>query len=185
MPSGEDNFSEKTSYFDFNFGLKWKRNIGIFEPNAGISFSHLNKPNTSFFEGDEKESIQFVFHADVKTKLNDKLYLLPTVLLKGKSGPSQTILGTNIGYNLLGNKTSVKQVFGGIYIKNGIVNELDALSVVLGTTVRRLDIGISYDFNMSGLSKSSGKMMGAFEISFIYKSISTVLNSYSIPCERY
>lgn len=184
-PSGETNFTGKSSYFDLNAGLKWKRNIGIFEPNAGIAFYHLTKPNNSFNEGDDKESMEFVFHSDVKIKFNDKLYLLPAILYKGKNGSSQTILGANAGYNLLGSKTSVKQIFAGIYLKNGLFSELDALSVVIGTTVRRLDIGISYDFNISNFGKTSGKMMGAFEISFIYKSISTVLNSYSIPCERY
>ncbi len=184
-PSDEENFSGKTSYFDLNAGLRWKKSIGIFEPNVGISLLHVNKPNKSFFDGDEKEGIEFVFHTDVKVKMNDEFFVLPAILYRVKSGPSQTIIGTNVGYNFLGNKTSVRQVFGGVYIKNGIFNELDALSVLLGATVRRLDIGLSYDFNMSNLSKISGKMMGAFEISFIYKSISTVLNSYSIPCERY
>jgi type IX secretion system PorP/SprF family membrane protein len=184
-PSGEINFSDKISYFDLNAGIRWKRNIGIFEPNAGLAFYHLNRPNKSFFEGDEKEEIQFVFHVDVKTKLNDEFYLLPAILVKGKGSSSQTIAGTNIGYNFLGSRTSVKQIFAGVYVKNGILKELDAISVLAGTTVRRIDIALSYDFSMSNLSKSAGKMMGAFEISFIYNSISTVLNSYSIPCERY
>lgn len=184
-PSGEENFNEKTNYFDFNVGLTWRRNIGIFEPNAGITFYHLNKPKKSFFNGDEKEEIQLVFHADVIIKLNDEYYLQPAILLKGKGGSSQSIIGTNGGYRFLGNSTSVKRVFAGIYLKNGLLSEVDALSILAGTTVKRMDIALCYDFNISSLGNASGKMMGAFEISFIYKSISTVLNSYSIPCERY
>jgi len=42
---------------------------------------------------------------------------------------------------------------------------------------------LSYDINVSGLSQSTN--VSTFEISLIYKSISTVLNSYSIPCERF
>ncbi len=184
-PSGENSFTGKSSYLDLNAGIKWKRSIGIFEPNVGIAAYHLNKPNSSFNEGDEKESMEFVFHTDIKTKLSDEFYLLPTLLYRDKNGASQTVLGTNAGYNFLGNKTSVDQVYAGIYLKNGLFSELDAFSVLVGATVMRIDIAVSYDFNISGLSKTSGKMMGAFEISFIYKSISTVLNSYSIPCERY
>jgi hypothetical protein len=146
---------------------------------------HLNKPNSSFNEGDEKESMEFVFHTDVKTKLSDEFYLLPTLLYRGRNGASQTVFGTNAGYEFLGNRTSVDQVFAGVYIKNGVFSELDAFSVLVGATVLRMDIALSYDFNISNFSESSGKSMGAFEISFIYKSISTVLNSYSIPCERY
>ena len=184
-PSGENSFTGKSSYLDVNAGIKWKRSIGIFEPNVGFAAYHLNKPNASFNDGDEKESMEFVVHTDIKTKLSDEFYLLPAILYRTRNGASQTVLGTNAGYNFLGNRTSVDQVYIGAYIKNGLFSSLDAYSVLVGATVMRMDIAVSYDFNVSDLSKTSGKMMGAFEISFIYKSISTVLNSYSIPCERY
>ncbi|MBA7563499.1 hypothetical protein ES708_05158 [subsurface metagenome] len=184
-PSGEENFREKMSYFDLNAGLSWKRSINIFEPEIGVSFFHLNAPNKSFFEGNEKEELKYILNASTKVKFNDEFYLHPAFLYLGKKGATLTIIGTNLGYNFLGNRTSVRQVFGGIYIRNGLVNELESLSILLGTTVSRLDIAISYDLNLSGLSKAAGNNMGAFEISLIYKSISTLLNSYSIPCERY
>jgi hypothetical protein len=39
--------------------------------------------------------------------------------------------------------------------------------------------------NISDLSKSSGSNLGAFEVAIIYRIVGVVLNSYSIPCERY
>ncbi|NJK86635.1 MAG: type IX secretion system membrane protein PorP/SprF [Bacteroidales bacterium] len=60
----------------------------------------------------------------------------------------------------------------------------DAISFVGGVTINRIDILLGYDFNISGLKTALGNK-GAFEISFVYRSISTVLNTYSIPCERF
>jgi hypothetical protein len=101
-----------------------------------------------------------------------------------KDNSSLTILGANFGYNLLGSISRVKQVFGGIYLRNGVFNDLDSYSAILGTTIGRLDIAFSYDVNVSTFGESAGKM-GAYEISFIYRNFRTLLNTYSIPCERY
>ena len=79
--------------------------------------------------------------------------------------------------------SNIKEVFGAVNLRNGITSNVDALSVQIGASVGRVDIGINYDINISGLSEVTG-YRGAFEIAFIYKSISTILNSYSIPCDR-
>jgi type IX secretion system PorP/SprF family membrane protein len=170
------------SYLDINAGLLWKRSIKIFEPEAGFSFSHINSPNQSFFEGNESLPVRYLIHAGVKTKFNDKIYVLPTFLYMRQKAATETIFGANIGYNLVGKKSTVKEIFAGVQMRSGI-NNSDAFAIIAGATVGRIDFAIGYDINISGLSSATGNK-GAFEISFVYKSISTVLNSYSIPCER-
>jgi type IX secretion system PorP/SprF family membrane protein len=182
-PNGETNFGESVRYADIHLGTHWKRSIGVFEPEAGLTFSHLNKPNISFFGGDEREVIKLTLNAKSKINISDKLFLTPSFLYQGKA-TSLALIGINIGYNLVGNGSSVKQLTGGVYIRNSASDQLSAFIFCLGTTIRRMDLGISYDMNAGELSNSTGSM-GAFEISIIYRSISTVLNSYSIPCERY
>jgi type IX secretion system PorP/SprF family membrane protein len=180
--NGEGNF--KVSYPDVSAGICWKKNIRIYEPEVGVSLFHINTPNISFFENNDKEKIKYVIHSKVKVKFDDRIYLLPAILYMGKDNSSITILGTNIGYNFVGSMSRVKQVFGGFYLRNSVLDKIDSYSILIGTSIGRLDIAFSYDFNVSGFNQSSGNM-GAYEISLIYRSISASFNSYSIPCERY
>jgi hypothetical protein len=93
--------------------------------------------------------------------------------------------GSDVGYNFTGNLSTVKSIYAGVYIRNGILNNVDAIHLMLGSTIGTLDIGLGYDMNISDLSKSSASNLGAFEVSIIYRIVGVVLNSYSIPCERY
>ncbi len=183
LPNGEPGAIAEPGYLDIDFGIIWRRSIGKFEPEAGISFSHLNQPNQSFLGGTEKVPVNTTLHGAVKTNLSDEIYVLPTFLISSSNSNTTTILGAQAGYRLLGNRSSLKEVFGGITVRNGVSSSLSDISMLIGATVGRLDVALSYDINVSGLSQSTN--VSTFEISLIYKSISTVLNSYSIPCERF
>ncbi len=183
LPSLEPNEGENKSYLDVNIGVLWKRSIGIFDPEAGLALFHINYPNQSFFGDKEHLPVRYILHARVKTKFNDEIYLMPTLLYMNQKSAAETIVGSSVGMNLFGNRSSVKELTGGVYLRNGFFNSPDAVSLTGGATVGRIEIGLSYDVNISGLSRVTNNR-GAFEISFVYRSISTVLNSYSIPCER-
>ncbi len=184
ISSNEPHAGDKHSYMDVNLGLLWKKSINILEPEVGMSFFHLNSPNQSFFGGVDKLPLRFVLHSKVKTKINDDFYFTPSILYNRQKSATETMLGTNIGMNVLGNNSSVKEIFAGLYLRNGIFSKSDALCVLAGTSIRRIEIALSYDITVSEL-KTVTNNRSAFEISIIYRSISTVLNSYSIPCERY
>ena len=181
-PNGEPMSDYKSKFLDVNFGLNYKRSISIIHPEVGLSFMHLNMPSNAFEESDEKLALRYNLYSTVKTNISDKIYVTPKFLLSGVKGSSEYIVGTEAGWNLIGIKTTVKRVFGGAYIRNGSTG-FDAFMAQVGATIGRLDLGISYDMYLSDISQTGN--MSAFEITFIYKSISTILNSYSIPCERY
>jgi type IX secretion system PorP/SprF family membrane protein len=186
LPSGEPNSDGSSSYLDFNFGVNYKTSVNIVEPEIGLSLFHLNKPSTSFVEGitdSENEALGIMAYTMFKLNFSDAYYLTPKFMLSQKASYNRTILGLEAGYNIVGNRTTVKRIFGGAYINNGIVEDLDAFAFQIGTTVNRIDLALNYSLTTSDLSNYGS--MGSFEISLIYKSISTVLNSYSIPCERY
>lgn len=182
-PNGEPLSDYKSNFLDINFGVNYKRNINIFQPEAGFSLLHLNNPSKSFLDdNNEKESMRFILYTTIKANISDKIYTTPKFLLSGKNGTRENIIGAEAGYNMIGIRSTVKRIFGGAYIRNGSTG-LDAFMAQVGATVGRLDIGLSYDMYMSKISQTGN--ISAFEITFIYKSISTILNSYSIPCERY
>jgi len=183
-PSGEPSASLKTDYFDFNMGVVYKKSIGFIEPEIGVSVSHINYPKNSFLDDDgEREALKMNAYTFIKTKVTDRIFFTPKILFAGKSNSNFTVAGTDAGYNLLGNTTTLKRIFIGAYAVDGITRELNSISAQIGATISRIDIILNYDIPVSSASQV-GKM-SAFEITFIYKSISTVLNSYSIPCERY
>lgn len=181
--NGEINFGETASYFDLNGGLRWKRSIGKTDLEAGLSLFHINKPNISFFGGEDKENILSVVDVSARIGLSEKLYLQPAAMIAFQSGITYSSLGTSIGYDLFG-KSTVKNIFAGLYVRNGLVDELNTMSVAAGASVKRVDIALCYDYTLGAFGEAAGAM-GAFELAIIYRSISTYLNSYSIPCERY
>lgn len=185
-PSGEENFGENTSFFDINAGIIWKRKINIFEPELGFALSHINTPSNSFLsDSGNEEALKYTIHLDLKTNLSDRIFITPAIAYFGREGASLTMAGTDVGYNFPGNQSTVKSIFAGVYVRNGILTHVDAIHLMLGSSIGRLDIGLGYDMNISDLSKSSGSNLGAFEVAIIYRIVGVVLNSYSIPCERY
>lgn len=174
----------KNSYLDINLGILWKKNITIFEPEAGLTVFHLNSPNQALEGGVDRLPLRFSLNADMKTKFSDDYYITPSILYTRKEAATETMVGTNVGMNVFGNKAAVKEIFAGVYLRNGLFNEADALCVLAGATIRSVEFALSYDLSVSNLSTATNNR-SAFEISIIYKSISTILNTYSIPCERY
>jgi len=181
--NGEISFGETTNYLDLNGGLRWKRRIGRTDLEAGLSLFHLNKPNISFFNGEDKEEILSLLDVTAKIGITEKIYIQPAALVALQSGVTYSSLGTAIGYDHIG-KSTVKNIFAGVYVRNGLVNELNTLSITAGASVKRIDLALCYDYTLGTFGEAAG-VMGAFEIAIIYRSISTYLNSYTIPCERY
>ena len=174
---------DRVQYMDVNLGIHWKRNISLFEPSVGVAFHHLNAPKISFYSSDEPLPMRMNVSVDAKTKLSDEYFVTPRILYSQQGNTSLSIIGIEAGTQLFGSRSAVKEIRGGVHFRNGISETIDAFSIVAGAHINRIDVSIAYDVNVSGLSNYSGNR-GAFEFSIIYKSISTVLNSYSIPCDR-
>lgn len=184
LPTNETNMGERIAAPDVNLGFLWQRKIKIFEPEVGLAFAHLNNPKESFFDDNQRLPIRISLHGNVKVKISDELYLQPQLLLMYHKKSRESIVGTHAGFKAFGNKSRVKELFAGIYFRSGFLTNADAFALMAGVNVARFDVALCYDLNISALSKATN-YSGAFEISIIYKSISTVLNSYSIPCERF
>jgi len=183
LPSGELGIGERLSYLDINIGASWRKKIKIFEPRVGLSLFHLNVPKESYYNFNTRVPLKILFHAKMPTDLSDNMYLAPGLVYIRQRNASEMLLGSDLGFRFRGNFTNVDKAFTGIYFRDGIVRQADAIIVMAGAQAGRLDVILSYDFTVSPLGVVTNNR-GAFEISFIYRSISTILNSYSIPCER-
>ena len=63
LSSGEGDDIGNATYLDVNLGFSWKRNIHIFEPEAGLVVKHINAPKATFLGGDEKVQLGLTFYA--------------------------------------------------------------------------------------------------------------------------
>ena len=181
----EGNPIEKSGYLDINIGALWKTSINKLEPEVGISLAHCNFPNESFYKDSVgRLPIRSIIHGKVKARINDKIYLRPTLVYVARRSATEFVFGSDVGFNVFDKHSALKEILVGVYFRDGLFKNSDAVSLMGGARIGRIDISICYDYNISRLKVATGNK-GGIEISFAYRSISTVLNSYSIPCERF
>jgi type IX secretion system PorP/SprF family membrane protein len=182
--SSDVHNGDHLSYLDINLGMMWRKKINKLEPEVGLSLFHLNNPNESFFNENNHLPMKEAIHLALKYDVGPNFYLKPQLLYMNQLNAKDFLFGTHLGYNFSPNSSGVKEINAGVYVRNTVINSTDAMIITVGTMVRNLNIGISYDMNVSALQAYSNSR-GAFEITLIYRSISTILNTFSIPCERF
>lgn len=176
--------SEKKSYIDVNAGAIWGRKFGKFEPEAGIAMYHLNAPKESLIDNDNgRLPLRQVFHFGGKIHFTPKIFLMPNILIMTHKKAKDFLEGANLAYRLPKNPVKIQYLYGGLQFRNGIKRNNDAAIAIIGAQFRRMNVGLSYDVNISDL-KAATNNKGGFEVSLIYIGPSTLLQNISIPCDR-
>lgn len=175
---------EKKSYVDLNTGAIWGKKFGKFEPEVGFALYHVNYPKESLIDNDPgRLPMRQVFHYGGKIHLTSKLFLLPNLLIMTHKKAKDFLEGANLAYRLPKNPVKIQYVYGGLLFRNGIKRNNDAGIAIIGAQFRRMNVGLSYDVNISDL-KAATNNRGGFEVSLIYIGPSTLLQNISIPCDR-
>lgn len=182
LNNGETGLNDKLGYADINLGLGWSRKFGIFYPELGLTFFHVNFPKETFFEQSNRLSPRTVFSGRVPISLNYKILLTPIVFAMGQKKAFDYIPGARFDYFLFPEPTFFKGVFGGMYFR-GTSQNSDALILQAGLTFKKFELGFAYDITLSGL-KTANNSRGAWEIGLLYTGMSTVLRKLTVPCER-
>jgi type IX secretion system PorP/SprF family membrane protein len=130
----------------------------------GASIFHFNQPKYSFLGGDEKLDPRIVFHGSGTYGIsNTSIALIPAFMIQ-KQGPNQEIFaGTLVRYMLREDSRYTGYVKGASISAGGYYRNKDAFVAAALFEFGSYGIGMSYDFNISGLKTvSSGR--GGFEI---------------------
>lgn len=183
LPSNVDEVSGIVN-IDFNVGAQWHTKIKSFEPVIGFSSSHINKPIDSFYGEKIRELIKHIVYAEIGYDVNSALKLEPNMYFMNQGKSTYLLTGLNGIFKITDKKSVVKNIYGGIGYAQGLSESLSSINLNTGARIRRLDIIIDYDYFIGANDKALTNT-NAIEIHLIYRSISTVLNSYSIPCDRY
>jgi len=185
LPNGED-MGNNINFFDINAGVLWAKQLTkAFKPEVGYTAMHLTNPYRSF-KGVKDKSTRFglrhVFHGGGSLTLGKKLRLKPNILYMYQTKATDMLLGTNVEIDLP--SKSLKTVYVGTLFRYGWEKNYDASSWILGIIYKNVNVGFSYDINISSLQEATNNR-GAWEISLVYISPSTKLNKIQIPCDRY
>ena len=158
----EQFINENIFFIDLGFGgvLKNKiNNHSNFE--FGFSSFHINNPNLSFSNTyTENTPMKHVAYFEYDYFYNN-LFFTPLFYYSVQSKESELIYGIDVGNNF-NKKDSQINYNGALYIRNN-----DAIIPQVGIMFQYFSFHISYDINISELSKASNNY-GGLEFSIIY-----------------
>ncbi len=176
LPNGESFSGDNFLNGDFGTGIQWSYGKGQstlssndqFGAQAGISVSHVNSPNTGFYQVVDKRAIRYVFHFSCSYGIKNTNMQISPLLLYERQGSAQIIYGgTFIKYKLQESSKYTDNLLSKSISIGGFLRGGDAAVVAAQFEFGQIAFGVSYDINISSLSNvSSGH--GGFEISLRY-----------------
>ncbi|MBU0766080.1 MAG: PorP/SprF family type IX secretion system membrane protein [Bacteroidetes bacterium] len=184
LPSQEGSHGEQIIYPDLNFGVMWSKNLKSFKPEIGVSLFHLTMPQEAFFGGNNRLPIRSAVYAAIRIDVGKKLFFKPHLLYMGHKKATDLVGGTNFGLYLGDNRIKMRTVYIGAMVRNNFTSEMDAGIGIIGCTFDHLEIGFSYDVNVSSLHSATG-YRGAFEVAIIFTSASSIIEKITVPCTRF
>lgn len=161
-PNNENFTTRRSTYVDFNFGLMYNylkdRNRFFF----GASYYHVNQPRMSFLGNDEYFlPRRLTVHAGSSFLVGTQGELFLSGQFMDQAGANNATLGIAYGYSPY--QMNDNNVFyAGLFYRNQ-----DAIYPYIGYLLNDIQIGLSYDINMTGLQTGNSRNK-SFELSFIY-----------------
>ncbi len=159
------NISSKM-YFDFGFGgLMYSRKIWF-----GFSMAHLNKPNRSLRNDESIIPVKTTIHGGIRIPLYNGLLkrdrvaaIAPSFVYKKQGNFDQFDIGTYFLYEPI----VIGLWYRGIPITQNVADNIsqDAIVIILGFQLEKIEFSYSYDLTISELGPSIG---GAHEVAVKY-----------------
>lgn len=189
-PTDDPVFSNirSTTYFDFGAGmLAYNRKFWL-----GFSVMHLNRPNRSLLNEDAQIPVKATFHGGVRIPLYHGPFkkervaaIAPSFVYRQQGQFDQLDLGAYFLYE----PVVVGLWYRGIPIKQNVKDNIsqDAVVVIIGFQLTKIELSYSYDLTVSELGPIAG---GAHEIALKYKlettgRVKTKKKERFIPCPTF
>lgn len=182
LNNNETNLITHLNYPDINLGISWDKPMRFFHPEIGFSAFHLLLPIESFNDDIYRLSVRYALYGGIKIPIQS-VYFTPRIFQMRQRKATDLITGTEVGLNIRNQASLIKRIFTGIYFRNDFSTAFDASILMIGAQIKHWQLGFSYDINTSELAKVTQRR-GAFEVSVIYTSKSTIPKKITIPCDR-
>lgn len=186
LPSSESGLTGNLHYFDLNAGIFWRTMIHNIMPAAGFSINHFIRPKESFSNSSAgfRLAMKFTFNSEVIIPLNSEFDITPCMLYGFTPGAHELLLGSRGGFSLENKALQVEKITALALFRLNPVRDIDAAILGCGINFSVLNIGISYDINISPLA-TAGNFNGAFELSLVYTGGIHALKFVKEPCNIY
>jgi type IX secretion system PorP/SprF family membrane protein len=149
--------NESLNFFDFSAGIEF----GIYEHTwIGLSVSHIsNIASSSHLLLNRKFNFSYTGIYILSSSFGQqKVYAEPLVSASVQSNYNELLYGGRLFYEI---------IYGGIYLRQNIQFQMDALILLLGTTYKNWSFFYTYDINLSGADSRFTKL-AAHEVTFLY-----------------
>lgn len=173
ISSGEvSNFNSFISP-DVSLGFSWSYNqplgIGPFrdlQVHAGTGLFHLNRPKQKFnLDQDDRLNMRWTLHADAMMGVgNGRSYIVPMFLFQLQGHATEAVFGALYRFMLKEAAQVTGFVKGGALSVGATYRWGDAITPMIAAEYLYFRLGVSYDVNVSKLSKATG-YQGGLEIS--------------------
>jgi len=181
LASGETFAQTSSSNPDFAVGLSytWGTNTSTKvmsnngydgkKVNVGASVHHVSSPNYSFIKGQSDGlNLKYILHANTSFGVEGtNMAIQPSGFVQYQGGATNIVVGTFFRYNLK-EKSKYSQFSNGAALSLGTHYRFgDAFIPSILIETGSFAFGVSYDFNLSGLSTASNGQ-GGYELSIRY-----------------
>ncbi len=183
LPSMENGIDETINYLDMNAGILWKRKIGRFEPEIGISYFHLNNPKEKFTKASGRLKIRSMYSIGGRFIANDKFHIIPIFYYQRLQKADNLLGGIQFKFIFDRNPNHVNYLTLGGSVRSGFNRQTDAAIISVGLSVNKFLFGFSFDANISEIQAYTNSV-GAFEIGIIYTGFIKSFDPNSLPCSR-
>src|SRR5690606_26917659 len=177
-----------SKYFDFGGGLlAYSRTFWI-----GFVGQHLNRPNRSLLGEEAEIPMKLTFHGGVRIPLyhgpfkKERVAAIAPSFIYKQQGPFDQL---DLGAYFLYEPVVVGLWYRGIPIKQNVRDNIsqDAMVIVIGFQMKKVELSYSYDLTVSDLGPVAG---GAHEVALKYKlnvieSQKTKKKEKFIPCPTF
>jgi type IX secretion system PorP/SprF family membrane protein len=161
LPNYELFSDDRISYFDFETGIMFYHTINDIRMRYGLSFNHLNKPIISFDNNEQVELYRkFNFFAQGEFMVSEQMKAFPSILFLRQGWFQEFMVGGLM-------KQRLNHIAFNAFWFGGWLRWKDALVLKIGIDYFNLNLGISYDINISKLVVASNSL-GGLELSLVY-----------------
>ncbi|MEZ5014617.1 MAG: PorP/SprF family type IX secretion system membrane protein [Chitinophagales bacterium] len=163
LPNNEPDVIETIQYADVAAGT-----MMTFTPNEGeryafgFSASHINTPNETFFNADNKVGIRYTLTGAGQFATAGIANIQPQFFVSTQDNALEIIAGTNVSFLMNMEESTSKAVFIGAWYRH-----TDAVWMVGGAQLDNLTFSFSYDFNISPL-RTASRSFGGLELAVVY-----------------
>jgi type IX secretion system PorP/SprF family membrane protein len=191
-----ENYQHGVYNFDFNAGLYWKSNFNDkVKFGVGLGVYHLTQPSTASVISQATHDLDMGanlprrydadFSVEVYLDHNKKWSLTPDFLYMYQQPFAEYLPGLAATYYFNTGFRNNNSISVGLRYRSGGATP-DAIIPMIKVQFRNVNLGFSYDTNISGLSASTINR-GAFELSLAYvgESIRSYKASKSLPSSRF